>query len=57
MMIFIYHRLGDKDYLVYYDYLFSFLCVVWGYGYIILVILDFLDHCYLYHRTGIYFIL
>ena len=30
---FIFHISCDKDYLVYYDYLF--LCVVWGYGHII----------------------
>lgn len=28
---------------MYYDYLFHFLGVVWGYGYIILVIINFLD--------------
>ena len=52
---YIYHRLGDKDYLMYYDYLFYVF--VWGYEHIILVIIDFLDYCYLYHRAGIYFIL
>ena len=35
-----------------YDNLFHFLCVVLGYGYIILVIWGLLN--YLYHRTGIY---
>lgn len=36
---------------------FLFYVFVWGYGYIILVIINFLDYCYLYHRAGIYFIL
>ena len=53
LYVIIYHRLGDKDYLMYY----LFYVFVWGYGHIILVIINFLDYCYLYHRAGIYFIL
>lgn len=57
LYVIIYHRLGDKDYHWPMIIFFLFYVFVWGYGHIILVIINFLDHCYLYHRAGIYFIL
>ena len=55
LYVIIYHRLCDKDYHWLMIIFFLFYVFVLGYGYIILVIWGLLD--YLYHRTGIYFIL